>query len=93
MVTGKRIARPVARLDRDAPDYDKLLAELSTPRWSIANGSVIQVDRKDAIRQRLGRSTDRVDSVVSALFISSAPTQLLRSAPLCTTAPSPADRP
>src|SRR5690349_13165804 len=54
------------------PDDDLLLADLTTPRWSIANGSVIQVESKDALRQRLGRSCDRADSVISAYFVSGA---------------------
>jgi hypothetical protein len=54
------------------PDDDKLLAELSTPRWPIANGSAIAVESKDQLRQRLGRSTDWADSVISAYFTSGA---------------------
>ena len=54
------------------PDDDKLLAELSTPRWSIANGSVVVVESKDDLKKRLGCSTDRADAVISAYFTSGA---------------------
>jgi hypothetical protein len=62
------------------PDDDRLLAELSTPRWTIANGSVIIVESKDELRKRLGRSTDRADAVISAFFTSSTPAGSVRLA-------------
>ena len=52
------------------PDDDKLPAELSTARWTIASGSVIAIESKDELRERLGRSTDRADSIISAYFTS-----------------------
>lgn len=46
------------------PDPD-LVAELVAPRWMLtAQG--IQIESKDDIRERLGRSTDRADAVVMA---------------------------
>jgi hypothetical protein len=63
------------------PDDNRLLAELSTPRWTIANGSVIIVENKDELRKRLGRSTDRADAVISAFFTSGAVPVSCRTCP------------
>lgn len=48
-----------------APDQ-LLLAELAAPRWWLGK-SGIQIESKDDIRKRLGRSPDRGDAVVNAL--------------------------
>ncbi len=52
------------------PDDDRLIGELAAPKWTMHNGSVIAVESKDDIRKRLGRSTDRADSVISSFFTS-----------------------
>jgi hypothetical protein len=64
------------------PDDNRLLAELSTPRWTIANGSVIIVENKDELRKRLGRSTDRADAVISAFFTSGAVPRVVPNVPV-----------
>lgn len=46
------------------PEDDQLLGDLTSPRWTINSGGKIQVESKDDIRQRLGRSPDRADAVV-----------------------------
>lgn len=46
------------------PRDSKLKAELAAPRWSWRDG--VQVEAKDQIKKRLGRSTDRADAVVMA---------------------------
>jgi hypothetical protein len=48
-----------------APDQ-LLLAELAAPRWWLGK-SGIQIEAKDEIRKRLGRSPDRGDAIVNAL--------------------------
>jgi len=48
-----------------APD-PLLLAELAAPRWWLGK-SGIQIESKDDIRKRLGRSPDRGDALVNAL--------------------------
>lgn len=53
---GSRIALP--------PD-DKLKADLTTPRWKPVKAG-IQIEGKDEIRKRLGRSPDRGDAVTMA---------------------------
>lgn len=48
------------------PDDDVLIGDLTAPRWKIDSGGRIQVEDKDAIRERLGRSPDHGDAVVLA---------------------------
>lgn len=46
----------------------KLMSDLTAPRYTIEKDKMIQVESKDKIKQRLGRSTDYGDSVVQAAF-------------------------
>jgi hypothetical protein len=48
------------------PDDEMLLGDLSAPQWSVTSAGRIQVESKDEIRKRLGRSTDDGDAVVQA---------------------------
>jgi hypothetical protein len=57
---------PSANPDICLPDDDLLLGDLSAPQWEITSSGRIQVEGKDEIRKRLGRSTDAGDSVVMA---------------------------
>jgi hypothetical protein len=50
------------------PDDEILQADLCAPRWRSAPGGKIQVELKDDIRKRLGRSTDKGDAVVMSYF-------------------------
>lgn len=47
------------------PNDPELLSDLSTPRWELSV-SGIQIESKDDIRKRLGRSPDKGDAVVMA---------------------------
>lgn len=47
------------------PD-DQLLGDLCAPKWSVTSAGKIQIEAKDAIRKRLGRSPDAGDAVVMA---------------------------
>jgi len=49
-------------------DDEILKADLTSPRWFNRPGGKIQVELKDEIRKRLGRSTDAGDAVVMAFF-------------------------
>jgi hypothetical protein len=51
------------------PPDDELVGELTTVRWKEAPGSKIQIEAKDDIRKRIGRSTDKADAVVMAFAI------------------------
>ena len=50
------------------PPDDELVGDLTAPHWRITSGAKIQVESKDDIRKRIGRSTDRADAVVQALW-------------------------
>lgn len=51
------------------PDDEMLKADLTSPRWKVLSGGKIQVESKDDIRSRLGRSTDSGDAVVQAHWL------------------------
>jgi hypothetical protein len=55
------------------PDSELLKADLTTPRWTPRSGNParIQIESKDDIKKRLGRSTDEADAVVQAFWMDS----------------------
>lgn len=54
------------------PPDDVLLGDLTAPHWRVASGGKIQVESKDDIRARIGRSPDDGDAVVMAFWTRSA---------------------
>jgi len=50
------------------PPDDLLIGDLAAPRWKVVSGGKIQIESKDEIRKRLGRSTDDGDAVVMAYW-------------------------
>ncbi len=50
------------------PPDDLLTGDLTSPRWTVNSSGRIQIESKDEIRKRLGRSTDSGDAVVQAFF-------------------------
>ena len=54
------------------PPDPELLAELAAPRWK-AQIQGIQIEAKDEIRKRLGRSPDKADAVALACYSASVP--------------------
>lgn len=50
------------------PDDRELLADLTAPRWTGKPGGVLELESKDKVVARLGRSPDRGDAVVMAWF-------------------------
>lgn len=50
------------------PPDDLLTGDLTSPHWRVMSGGKIQVESKDDIRTRLGRSTDAGDAVVQAFW-------------------------
>lgn len=50
------------------PDSEILKGDLTSPHWKVLSGGAIQVESKDDIRKRLGRSTDEGDSVVMCFW-------------------------
>jgi hypothetical protein len=57
------IGEPVA-----LPPDDLLVGDLTAPHWRVLSGGRVQVESKDDIRKRLGRSTDSGDAVVQAFW-------------------------
>lgn len=50
------------------PPDDNLTGDLTAPHWRVLSGGKIQVESKDDIRKRIGRSTDDGDAVVQAVW-------------------------
>lgn len=48
------------------PPDDLLAGDLTAPHWKVVSGGKVQIESKDEIRVRLGRSTDDGDAVVMA---------------------------
>ena len=55
------------------PPDDMLTGDLVSPHWKITSGGRIQVESKDDIHKRLGRSTDDGDAVVMAFWMPHTP--------------------
>lgn len=55
------------------PPDDELTGDLTAPRWWVAAGGRIQVESKDDVRKRIGRSTDAADAVIQAFWSESKP--------------------
>jgi hypothetical protein len=53
---------------QEIPLPEKLVGDLSTPRYEITRDKVIKVESKTDIKARLGRSTDDGDAYVMAVF-------------------------
>jgi len=52
------------------PPDDKLIGDLTAPKWRVMSGGKIQVESKEDIKKRLKRSTDDGDAVVMSFFSS-----------------------
>jgi hypothetical protein len=50
------------------PPDDRLTGDLTAPKWRVMSGGKIQVESKDKIKERIGRSTDDGDAVIEAFF-------------------------
>lgn len=51
------------------PDDERLQVELTSVKYKHLVGGVIQIESKDDIRKRLGRSTDSADAVIQAFWV------------------------
>lgn len=59
---------PAAGVDVALPPDDKLTGDLTAPRWRVMSGGKIQVESKDDVHKRLGRSTDDADACLQAFW-------------------------
>lgn len=64
----REILDPASGSDVMLPPDDELLTDLCAPRWTVRSGGKIQIESKDDIRKRIGRSTDVGDAVVMAFW-------------------------
>lgn len=64
----RELLDPSRRNDVMLVDDEMLKSDLTAPRWRVLSGGKIQVELKDDVRKRLGRSTDSGDAVVMAFF-------------------------
>jgi hypothetical protein len=64
----RELLDPAHGHDVSLPDDDTLLGDLTAPRWKVIAGGKIQIEGKDDIRKRIGRSTDYGDAVVHAFY-------------------------
>lgn len=55
------------------PDDDRMLEEMVAVKYKHLTGGIIQIESKDDIRKRLGRSTDTADSVIQAFWVDGLP--------------------
>ncbi len=66
--------------DLALPPDDRLADELTTIRWKVNSSGQIQLEPKDRVRERLGRSPDTADALAAAVWV-----QVAASAPVPTT--------
>lgn len=64
----RELLDPANGHDITLPDDDTLLGDLIAPRWKVVAGGRIQIEPKEDIRKRIGRSTDSGDAVVHAFY-------------------------
>jgi hypothetical protein len=50
------------------PPVDDLIGELTAPKWRVTPSSKLQVESKDDVKKRIGRSTDLADAVCQTLL-------------------------
>ena len=51
------------------PADDRLQEELVQTRWGVTSAGQIRIEKKDALKARLGRSPDRADAVAMAFSV------------------------
>jgi hypothetical protein len=64
----REMLHPQSGADVMLPPDEKLIGDLTTPKWRATPGGKIAVEKKDDIKKRLGRSTDDGDAVVQAFW-------------------------
>ncbi|MFQ5641805.1 MAG: terminase large subunit domain-containing protein [bacterium] len=59
---------PSSGEDLQLPPDKELFADLCAPRWKLASGGKIQIESKEQIIKRLGRSPDCGDAIILAYY-------------------------
>lgn len=55
------------------PDDERLIEELVAVNYKVMTGSIIQIEPKEDIKKRIGRSTDSADALVQAFWVGAEP--------------------
>lgn len=63
----RELLEPELGEDIALPPNDELIGELTSPKYKVNSASKIQVESKDDLRKRLGRSPDKADCVIHGL--------------------------
>lgn len=77
----RELLDPLTGVEIALPDDDVLVGDLTSPKWRVMAGGRIQVESKDDIRKRIGRSTDAGDAVVQACWPFVEPASMFTAAP------------
>jgi hypothetical protein len=64
----RELLDPSNNEDIALPPDDLLTGDLTAPHWRVMSGGKIQIESKDDIYKRIGRSTDDGDAVVMAFY-------------------------
>jgi hypothetical protein len=64
----RELLDPANNEDIALPPDDLLTGDLTAPHWRVMSGGKIQIESKDDIYKRIGRSTDDGDAVVMAFY-------------------------
>jgi hypothetical protein len=77
---------PANEFDIALPPDERLIGDLTAPKFRVMSGGNLQVESKDDIKKRLGRSTDAGDAVIQSfwdvgddVFVWADDTQVTRS--------------
>lgn len=57
----------------DGADRDRLVSQLTAPKYSLDASGRIVVEKKDETKKRIGRSPDNADALLLAYYVSTAP--------------------
>jgi len=69
----RELLDPAYEAEVGLPDDDGLIGDLCAPRWCVNSSGKLQIESKDGIRKRLGRSTDAADAVIQAFSQAATP--------------------
>jgi hypothetical protein len=64
----RELLNPDSGVEMALPPDDLLVGDLTAPKWRAVAGGRIQVESKEDIKKRLGRSTDDGDAVIQAFW-------------------------
>ena len=63
----RELLAPESQITVALPPDPQLRADLASYRWKLMSGGVIQIEMKEDIKKRIGRSPDDGDAVILSL--------------------------